>query len=83
MKQETRTKMKKTTIVLLLSLTLLLGGNLQPASAANLDRVSFTVHLSITPSHVGEESKSHPIGYLYVLNKKYSLPHLLTRYKIG
>jgi len=62
-------KMKKTTIVLILSITLLMGGNLQSASAANLDRVSFTLHLSITPSHLVEESQSHPIGYLFILNK--------------
>jgi len=61
--------MKKTTIVLLLSLTLLMGGNLQPASAANLDRVNFTLHLSITPSHVLDDSQSHSIGYLYILNR--------------
>ena len=69
MKRETETKMKKTTIVLLLSITLLMGGNLQSASAANLDRVNFTLHLSITPSHLVEESQSHPIGYLFILNK--------------
>jgi len=69
MKRESRTKMKKTTIVLLLSLTLLMGGNLQPASAANLDRVNFTLHLSLTPSHVLDDSQSHSIGYIYILNK--------------
>ena len=69
MKRETKTKMKKTTIVLILSLTLLLGGNLQPASAANLDRVNFDIHLSITPSHILDDSQSHPIGYIYILNK--------------
>jgi len=66
MKRETKTQMKKTTIVLLLSLTLLLGGNLQSASAANLDRVNFTVHLSLTPSQVTGESQSHSIGYIYI-----------------
>lgn len=69
MKQETKTKMKKTTIVLLLSLTLLMGGNLQPASAQNLDRVNFTLHLSLTPSHVLDDSQSHSIGYIYLLNR--------------
>jgi len=66
MKRET--KMKKITIVLILSLTLLLGGNLQPASAANLDRVNFTLHLSITPSHVLDDPQPKSIGYIYILN---------------
>ena len=69
MKSESRTKMKKTTLVLLLSLTLLMGGNLQPASAQNLDRVNFTLHLSLTPSQVLDDSQSHSIGYIYILNK--------------
>jgi len=68
MKREVKTKMKKTTIVLILSLTLLLGGNLQPASAANLDRINFTIHLSITPSHVLDNSQPKSIGYIYILN---------------
>jgi len=69
MKRESKTKMKKTTIVLILSITLLLGGNLQPASAANLDRVDFTLHLSITPSHVIDDSEPKSVGYIYILNK--------------
>ncbi len=68
MKREAKTEMKKTTIVLILSLTLLLGGNLQPASAANLERVNFTLHLSITPSHVMVDSQPQSIGYIYILN---------------
>jgi hypothetical protein len=65
-----KTKIKNTSIVLLLSLTLLMGGNLQSVSAQSLDRISnYSVHLAITPSNVEEGSQSHPIGYVYILNK--------------
>ncbi|MDH3610338.1 MAG: hypothetical protein OEM79_01105 [Nitrosopumilus sp.] len=70
MKKETKTKTKKTAIVLLLSLTLLASGNLQVASAQNLDTLStFNIHVAITPSHVSEGSETYPIGYVYILNK--------------
>jgi hypothetical protein len=47
-----------------------LGGNLQPTSAQNLDTLSnYFVHVAITPSDIEEGSKTHPIGYVYVVNK--------------
>ena len=70
MKKETKIKAKNVTIVLLLSLTLLTSGNMQIASAQNLDSISkFTVHLAISPSVIPEGSETHPIGYVYILNK--------------
>ncbi|MDH3276845.1 MAG: hypothetical protein OEL77_00510 [Nitrosopumilus sp.] len=63
-------KTKNITLVLILSLSLLLSGNLQAVSAQNLDQYSnYKVHISINPSHIEEGSKSHPIGYVYLLNR--------------
>lgn len=63
-------KAKNITIALFLSLSLLVGGNLQTISAQNFDQYSnFNIHVSISPSHLEEGSKSHPIGYVYLLNR--------------
>jgi len=43
----------KKPIILLLSITLLLAGNLQSASAQNLDALSdYSIKLAISPSHL-------------------------------
>ncbi|MDH3677006.1 MAG: hypothetical protein OEQ12_01745 [Nitrosopumilus sp.] len=69
MERKMKEKSKKT-IVLLLSLTLLLAGNLQTASAANLDNISgYSIYLSISPSTIEEGANIHPSGYIYILNK--------------
>jgi len=63
-------KNRKKTIILLLSLTLLLGGNLQAASAVNLDALSnYSIYLSISPSHIEEEPNANPFGYVYIVNR--------------
>ena len=60
----------KKTLVLLLSLTLLLAGNLQTASAVNLDALSnYSIYLSISPSHIEEEPNANPSGYVYIVNR--------------
>ncbi len=60
----------KITLVLLFSLTLLLGGNLQAASAVNLDALSnYFIYLSISPSHIEEDPNANPIGYIYIVNR--------------
>jgi hypothetical protein len=70
MKIKSKTKIKNYSLALLFSLSLLLGGNLQPTSAQNLDTLSnYFVHVAITPSDIEEGSKTHPIGYVYVVNK--------------
>jgi hypothetical protein len=67
---KTKNKTKNITVFLILSLTLLTGGNLQAASAQNLNEISnYFVHLAITPDNIAEGSESHPIGYVYVVNK--------------
>jgi hypothetical protein len=64
----------KKTIVLLLSLTLLLAGNLQTASAVNLDSVSnYSIVLSISPSVMEGAPDLDPFGYVYIVNKN-SIP---------
>ncbi|MCI4432618.1 MAG: hypothetical protein JHC41_03310 [Nitrosopumilus sp.] len=61
---------QKKQILFLLSVTLLLFGNLQTASAQNLDDTSkYDIKLAITPSHIEEGPAGHHIGYLYILNK--------------
>ena len=63
-------KKSKKTIVLLLSLTLLLAGNLQTVSAANLDALSnYSIFLSISPSTIEENPGANPFGYIYIVNK--------------
>ena len=63
-------KTKKITLFLILSLSLLMGGNLQTSSAQSLDQYSnYKIHVSINPSSIEEGSKSHPIGYVYLLNR--------------
>ena len=66
-----RKKMKtKTPIIILLSITLLFAGNLQPTSAQNLEALSdYSIKLAISPSHIEEGIADHPIGYIYVLSK--------------
>ena len=67
---KTKIKIKNTTIALLLSLTLLMGGNLQSSSAQNNDRYSnYDLYVSITPNNVLDDSGSQSIGYVYFLNK--------------
>jgi len=70
MKQETKTKTKNITLALILSISLLMGGNLQTASAQNFNQhANYNVHVSISPTQIEEGSKSHPIGYVYLLNR--------------
>ena len=70
MKNKTIKKSKNFTIFLILSSLLLMSGPIQMASAEDLNRVSgYTVSLSITPSHIEENSNVNPIGYVYILNK--------------
>jgi len=60
----------KKPITILLSITLLLAGNLQSASAQNLDALSdYSIKLAISPSHLESGVAEHPVGYLYVLSK--------------
>jgi len=61
----------KKPIIILLSITLLLAGNLQSASAQNLDALSdYSIKLAISPSHLESGVAEHPVGYLYVLSKQ-------------
>jgi hypothetical protein len=70
MKKETKTKTKNIAIVMLLSLSLLMGGNLQSISAQTSERyANYDLYLSITPSSLEEGSESHPVGYVYFVNK--------------
>jgi hypothetical protein len=63
-------KKSKKTLVLLLSLTLLFAGNLQTASAVNLDAVSYySIFLSISPSTIERDANLDPSGYVYIVNK--------------
>ena len=63
-------KKSKKTIVFLISLTLLLAGNLQVASAANLDNISnYSIYLSVSPSIIERDANTHPSGYIYIVNK--------------
>ena len=65
---------KKTPILFLLALTLLLGGNLYSASAQNLEALSdYTIKLAISPSHLDSGIAEHQVGYLFVLSK-YGVP---------
>ena len=60
----------KKTLIALLSISLLLAGNLQYASAQNLDALSdYAVKLAITPSHLESGANEHPVGYFFVLSK--------------
>jgi len=60
---------KKPTIILL-AITLLFAGNLQSASAQNLEALSdYSIKLAISPSHLESGVAEHPVGYLYVLSK--------------
>ena len=60
----------KKPIIFLLSITLLLAGNLQSASAQNLDALSdYSIKLAISPSHLESGVAEHQVGYLYVLSK--------------
>ena len=60
----------KTTLVLLLSLTLLLSGSLQTASAVNLDALSnYSIRLSISPYLIEEDPNANPYGYIYLVNR--------------
>jgi hypothetical protein len=68
-KMEKNMKTKKP-LIILLSITLLLSGNLQLASAQNLDALSdYSIKLAISPSHIEDGIADHPIGYIYVLSK--------------
>ena len=65
-------KMKtKIPIIFLLSITLLLAGNLQSTSAENLDVLTdYSIKLAISPSHLEGGVAEHPVGYFYVLSKQ-------------
>jgi hypothetical protein len=63
-------KKSKKAIILLLSLTLLMGSNLQAASAVNLDAISsYSISLSISPSTIEEGANAEPFGYVYIVNR--------------
>jgi len=54
----------KIPIIFLLSITLLLAGNLQSTSAENLDVLTdYTIKLAISPSHLEGGVAEHPVGY--------------------
>jgi hypothetical protein len=84
-KMEKKMKNKKP-MILLLSISLLLAGNLQTSSAQNLDALSdYSIKLAITPSHLESGVGEHHVGYLYVLSKNgvpitssYDVPVILT-----
>jgi hypothetical protein len=60
----------KKPIIFLLSIALLFAGNLQSASAQNLDALSdYSIKLAISPSHLESGVAEHQVGYLYVLSK--------------
>ncbi|QUC65259.1 hypothetical protein NsoK4_03120 [Nitrosopumilus sp. K4] len=62
-------KSKKSTIFLL-SLIMLMALNLQTSYGQNLSNLSdYSVHLGISPPHIESGLSSHPVGYVYVLNK--------------
>jgi len=68
-KMEKKMKTKKP-IIFLLAIILLSAGNLQPASAQNLDALSdYSIKLAISPSHLESGVAEHQVGYLYVLSK--------------
>lgn len=70
MNNQTKIKTKNFSIFLILSITLLVGGNNHWAFAEDLNRLSdYSILLSITPSQVEKDSQSYPIGYVYILNK--------------
>ncbi|WP_299290585.1 hypothetical protein [Nitrosopumilus sp.] len=61
---------QKKSVIVLLSITLLLGGNLQTAFAQNLDALNeYSVKLAITPDHLESGSGDHNVGYFFVLSK--------------
>lgn len=65
-----KTKTKNISIVLLLSISLLLAGNLQATSAQTSERYSnYDIHMAITPSAITSGSDDHQIGYIYFVNK--------------
>lgn len=62
-------KIKNTTIFLL-SIILLLGGNLHSVDAQNLEKLpDYSIKLAISPSHLESGIAEHNVGYLYVLSK--------------
>jgi hypothetical protein len=63
-------KNTKKITVLLLSLALFMGGNLQAASAVNLDAISnYSIVLSLSPSTIEEGAQGEPFGYVYIVNR--------------
>lgn len=60
----------KKPIIFLLTIILLFGGNLQYASAQNLEALSdYSIKLAISPDHLESGITEHQVGYLYVLSK--------------
>jgi hypothetical protein len=48
----------------------LFAGNLQTASAVNLEAISnYSIYLSISPSTIEEDANLDPFGYVYIVNK--------------
>lgn len=65
-----KNKIKKITLVLIFSLSIFMGGNLQTTFAQDLDQYSnYKIYVVVNPSIIEEGSKSHPIGYVYLLNR--------------
>lgn len=61
---------QKKSMIVLVSITLLLGGHLQTAFAQNLDALNdYSVKLAITPDHLESGSGEHNVGYFFVLSK--------------
>jgi len=62
--------MKNKIIFSLLATILLVNGSIFTANAENLsDFTNYSLHLAITPPNIEAGEKTHPIGYVYVLNK--------------
>jgi len=69
MKNGEKMNTKKPTLFLL-ALTILFGGNLNSASAQNLEALSdYSIRLAISPSHLESGVSEHQVGYLFVLSK--------------
>ncbi|WP_297592449.1 hypothetical protein [Nitrosopumilus sp.] len=60
----------KNPTIFFLALIILIGGNLNSASAQNLEALSdYSIKLAIAPSHLESGAGEHNVGYLFVLSK--------------
>ncbi|MCV0400770.1 MAG: hypothetical protein K5777_02125 [Nitrosopumilus sp.] len=61
---------QKKPIFFLLAVTLLFAGNINSASAQNLEALSdYSIKLAISPSHLESAVHEHNVGYIFVLSK--------------